>query len=290
MKVFRTVVTILAFFILVPQTVRNAYVRWFEPRESVLDKYKQPMKGRIQAATSLDELVAMYEKAHKKGEAWRKKQKNKSPSLPGYSSPSFDYERPSSPGGSTTYAPVFTGPATHTPATVTYTPAPAATAPNPTPPVLVEPATPTLESDEGDPGWDPYTTPPAVPAASYPNCVPTTPAEMGLEQAIQEWEARSNGIYQLRFYWCFGLLLVVAGVVVRKFSPWAGLILCIIGFSEMIFWTTPSYIGWGTREADKFFENQLVFSLLTLLLLIVVVCVGRVFRDGQSKRDAVPSP
>ena len=76
MKVFRTVVTILAFFILVPQTVRNVYVRWFEPRESVLDKYKEPMKGRIQAAASLDELVEMYEKAHKKGEAWRNKQKH----------------------------------------------------------------------------------------------------------------------------------------------------------------------------------------------------------------------
>jgi hypothetical protein len=82
----------------------------------------------------------------------------------------------------------------------------------------------------------------------------------------------------------------LAGVVVHKFSSWAGLILRIIGFSEMIYWTTPSYMGWGTREADKLFENQLVFSVLALLLLTVVVFVGRTFWNLQSVQKASPSP
>jgi hypothetical protein len=282
MKVFRTVVTILAFFILIPQTVRNVYVRWFEPRDSVLDKYKQPLKGRIQAAASLDELVEMYEKAHKKGEAWRKKQKNISPTSYPPSSPGSYSSAP------TTYAPVSPGGTTYAPVGAT-TYAPATTAPTSTPPGFVEPAAPTLESDEDDPGWDPNLLT-AVPATTYPNCAPSTPAETNLENAIHEWETRSNGIYQLRFYWCFGLALVLAGVVVHKFSPWPGLILRIIGFSEMIYWTTPSYLGWGTREADKLFENQLVFSVLALLLLTVVVFVGRTFWNLQSVQKANPSP
>ena len=228
MKVFRTVVTILAFFILIPQTVRNVYVRWFEPRESVLDKYKQPMKANIQAADSLDELLEMYEKAHKEGAATGR------------------------PGGTQPYAPApVVSPYVAPPSAVTYAP--------------------------------------PVPGAGY--SMPT-PEEMNLEHAIQEWEAMSNKIYQLRFYWCFGLLLVLAGVVVHKFSPWPGLVLRIIGFSEMIYWTTPSYMGWGrgTQEADKLFENRLVFSLLTLLLLSIVVFFGRTFWNLQSVQKANPSP
>lgn len=72
MNSYRSVVTILAFFILIPGTTHHIYLRYFEPRTSVLDKYTQPKQEDIQAAASLDELLKMYDKAHQEGEALRR--------------------------------------------------------------------------------------------------------------------------------------------------------------------------------------------------------------------------
>jgi hypothetical protein len=191
MKTFGTIVTILAFFILIPQTVRHVYVRWIEPRGSVLDKYKEPMKENIKAATSLEELLDLYEKEHRTKE-----------------SPSHDGSAPAV-AAAPMYGPPFPG------------------AP-----------------------------------------------EINLEQAIREWETCSNEIYKLRFYWFFGLGLVVLGVIAHKFSLATGLILRIIGFSEMIYWTSPSFIGFGTHEMDRLLVNKLIFSSITLVMLTLILAVG----------------
>ena len=66
MKALRTTLFVIAFIILASQTFRHAYVRWLEPRASVLDKYGTAAQKQILLAKSLDELVALYDTAHAK--------------------------------------------------------------------------------------------------------------------------------------------------------------------------------------------------------------------------------
>jgi len=74
MKGLEKTIVVLAFLALISQTIRHAYMLWFEPRESVLDRFDKP-KGEIAAATSLDELVRRYEAARKQVEDAREERK-----------------------------------------------------------------------------------------------------------------------------------------------------------------------------------------------------------------------
>ena len=65
MRALLKTLAILAFVALVVQTVRHAYMLWFEPRGSVLDKYDQPVKSEIGTAASLDELLRRYDPVHR---------------------------------------------------------------------------------------------------------------------------------------------------------------------------------------------------------------------------------
>jgi len=65
MRGLEKTIVILAFLALLSQTIRHAYMLWFESRESVLDKYEKPRKGEIEAAKSLDDLVRRYEPIRK---------------------------------------------------------------------------------------------------------------------------------------------------------------------------------------------------------------------------------
>jgi len=68
MKPLRITLFVIAFVALASQTFRHAYVRWLEPRASVLDKYNTQTEKQITTAKSLDELVALYDAAHAKVE------------------------------------------------------------------------------------------------------------------------------------------------------------------------------------------------------------------------------
>lgn len=61
MKALQRTLLILASLFLLTQTARHAYVRWWEPRESALDRFDQPLKDEIAAAASMDDLVRRYE-------------------------------------------------------------------------------------------------------------------------------------------------------------------------------------------------------------------------------------
>jgi hypothetical protein len=62
---------LLAFLVLLSQTVRHAYMLWLQPRTSVLDKYDQPLKSEISQATSLDELLRRYDPIRKQADQAR---------------------------------------------------------------------------------------------------------------------------------------------------------------------------------------------------------------------------
>lgn len=67
MKTLRITVFILALLVLTTQAARHIYVRYLEPRTSVLDKFeKTEAKKVIQNATALSDLVKEYEPARKR--------------------------------------------------------------------------------------------------------------------------------------------------------------------------------------------------------------------------------
>lgn len=70
MKALKTTLFVLAVFTLATQALRHVYVRYLEPRTSVLDAYEQTETTKsIQEATSLNELVAHYDAAKKRVDA-----------------------------------------------------------------------------------------------------------------------------------------------------------------------------------------------------------------------------
>src|SRR3954467_15994678 len=66
MRALRITLFVIAFVVLTSQTFRHAYVRWLEPRTSVLDKYNTETDKQIITAKSLEELVRLYDVAHTK--------------------------------------------------------------------------------------------------------------------------------------------------------------------------------------------------------------------------------
>ena len=70
MKRLQITLFVIAFVILGTQSFRHLYVKWIEPRSSVLDSFRVPVDTAIASATSLGELVAMYEQAHSAVQDW----------------------------------------------------------------------------------------------------------------------------------------------------------------------------------------------------------------------------
>jgi hypothetical protein len=75
MKALRITLFVIAFVLLVSQTFRHAYVRWLEPRASVLDKYDTETQKGITKAKSLDDLLRLYDDAFAKLRAEEEKTK-----------------------------------------------------------------------------------------------------------------------------------------------------------------------------------------------------------------------
>ena len=67
MKPLRIVIMLLAVLVLTTQSARHVYVRFIEPRTSVLDRFDETdAKKVIQNATTLDEILKEYEPARKR--------------------------------------------------------------------------------------------------------------------------------------------------------------------------------------------------------------------------------
>ena len=56
----------------------------------------------------------------------------------------------------------------------------------------------------------------------------------------------------------------------------------IAGFSEFIYWTSPTFLGSATREFDRLLLNKLVFSLASLVLLGLAIYLLGVFSEEKS--------
>jgi hypothetical protein len=80
MKRLQTTLFVIAFVCIGTQSFRHVYVKWIEPRSSVLDAFRAPVDTAIASAGSLQALVAMYERAHRLVQEYERKPTN--PEIP----------------------------------------------------------------------------------------------------------------------------------------------------------------------------------------------------------------
>jgi hypothetical protein len=196
MKGLRITLFVLAFLGLSTQLARHVYVRWFEGRASVLDRYESG-RVEIQGAKSLDELEKKYaeqkEKERQRQEARRRERAEaKAAGLP---DPERRYE-----AGDEEF----------------------------------------LDS-------------------------------MKIEQAIREWEGHENEIRELWFFCGFGMLsLVVAWLCSARGWKWVALALQVAGFSELMYWTSPSFsLSGAAHEFDRLLDRKILFTIGALAVLLV---------------------
>jgi hypothetical protein len=105
-------------------------------------------------------------------------------------------------------------------------------------------------------------------------------SEAALREALSSWEQRAKEIHSLRFYWIVGLALAALGMAgYRRGNRWLGITLLIAGFSEIIYWTSPTFLGPGTREFDRLLVNKLALSVASLLLLGLAIRLLGVFAE-----------
>lgn len=55
----------------------------------------------------------------------------------------------------------------------------------------------------------------------------------------------------------------------------------IAGFSEIIYWTSPTFLGSNTREFDRLLVNKLALSAVSLALLGLAIRFLRVFAEER---------
>lgn len=92
-----------------------------------------------------------------------------------------------------------------------------------------------------------------------------------LRRAIEQWEEKSKEIFELRFYWGVGFVLTLVGMLLYIWvGKWIGLTSIIIGFIEMIWWSSPSFYSMygGEPEYKRLLINKLVLSVITLGTMI----------------------
>ncbi|MDP8213654.1 MAG: hypothetical protein P9M10_00520 [Candidatus Euphemobacter frigidus] len=199
MRKLRITLFVLALLALTTQATRHVYVRYLEPRISVLDKYDETdVKKAIQSATSLSDLLKEYGPARKRVDQLEeeKKQEMATKTRDEY----FMFAKKWKEDHKKEYE-----------------------------------------------------------------------QEYKLKQAIQDWEEKSKKIRELRIFWLFGLVFFVAGAfMLTKGLEWLGIAFIIPGAVEMIWWTSPSFTFVGSPlEFDRLLINKLVFTLVTLVLVIV---------------------
>jgi hypothetical protein len=94
------------------------------------------------------------------------------------------------------------------------------------------------------------------------------PKVTALREAITDWEAKSNEIRELRYFWFVGLLALAAGAwAFRRGNEWFGISLYALAFSEMIWCTSPAFFGGAEREFARLLDQKILFTALALALL-----------------------
>ena len=91
-----------------------------------------------------------------------------------------------------------------------------------------------------------------------------------IRSEITAREHDKRQLFKLFFYWFCGLLSIFIGIFsFRRINPWLGLSGIIVGFTEMLCWTSPLFHNRLMYQQFEYLLNyKLLFSLITWILLI----------------------
>jgi hypothetical protein len=110
--------------------------------------------------------------------------------------------------------------------------------------------------------------------------------ERALHEAITQWEAKSKEIHALKFYWLVGVALAALGMLIYSLRRrWLGLTFLIAGFTEIIYWTSPTFLGISTREFDRLLGYKLAFAIVSLALLLMVIMTQGIFSQAHDQPE-----
>jgi hypothetical protein len=95
--------------------------------------------------------------------------------------------------------------------------------------------------------------------------------QVKLQRAIQDVEERRKQISEVVFFFITGSALVLIGIVGFRRNAWLGIALIILGFAEIIWWTSPSFRNFGAQvEFERLLTIKLVLSAISLLGLVAL--------------------
>ena len=97
-------------------------------------------------------------------------------------------------------------------------------------------------------------------------------SERKIKSEITAREYDQNQLFKLCFYWVCGAFALLLGIFVfNKVNQWIGVSGIIVGFSEMLCWTSPLF---HNRILSQQFEHllnyKLTFSIITWFLLVTL--------------------
>ncbi len=97
-------------------------------------------------------------------------------------------------------------------------------------------------------------------------------SEYELRKEIERRENWRRQVVELWFFWAAGVVSVaVGGVVMRRINGWLGVSGILVGYAEMIFWTSPflhrRYTG---AEFEALLDIKLLLSAITVASLVVL--------------------
>jgi len=102
--------------------------------------------------------------------------------------------------------------------------------------------------------------------------------------AITSWHTSAAALRECRFYWFVALGIWAIGLALyRLVSRWLGAALLIAAFLEFIYWTSPAASIWSrVQEVDRLLTTQFVFSIVSLLLLLLTIGVLNTFQPERA--------
>jgi hypothetical protein len=76
MRPFKIIMFLLLLLTFTTQTIRHIYIKRVEPKDSILDKYKEKTEKNIDESKNLDELIKLYDDSNNKVKEYEKNPKN----------------------------------------------------------------------------------------------------------------------------------------------------------------------------------------------------------------------
>ena len=97
-------------------------------------------------------------------------------------------------------------------------------------------------------------------------------SEQKIKREILAREHDNEQLFKLVLYWVCGLCSLFAGIVTfTRINRWLGISGIIIGFSEMLCWTSPLFHNSLRSQQFEFLLNyKLAFSTITWILLVAL--------------------